>query len=82
MTHWTAVPSALLPSCTSTHLVVSPLGWMAVPVGAGGAVELVEDAEEVREAEEEEVDDAETDEVELGEGPELSALMRSAARSD
>lgn len=75
-THCTCVPSAATPPMTSAHLLLSPLGCSARPVTPleGADDEAVELALEVGDAEEEEAE-------ELGEGPELSDLMMSAARS-
>ena len=78
-THCNRVPS-VTPACTSTHLVVSPFGWIARPVTVGADDEVELGAElEVDDGAELEVDDGAEEVVEVG--PELSALIKSAARS-
>jgi len=59
----------------SRHLAVLPLGWIAVPVGEGGPVEVDDEEEDVLLAE---LDEDE----EVGGGPGgCAALMMSDARS-
>ena len=74
-THSTSAPSAWPRAWR--HLVVSPFGWIARPVVVGGAAE-----DELGRAEDDDDElGAAEDELVGGVGPELSCLMRSAARS-
>ena len=77
MTHSTRASLAAVP-LTWRHLVLSLFGLIARPVVDGGAVDEADEEDEVLDAEEEVDEEAEE---EVGGFPELSCLIKSAARS-